>query len=50
MKTTLIGWKSFKVYYIEWKGASPYYNFFLPYILIPNNEYVSKLQFNYPQF
>jgi hypothetical protein len=35
-----IGWKSFKVYHIGWKGPSPYYNPFLPYIFIyvKNNE------------
>jgi hypothetical protein len=31
----LYGWKSFKVYYTRWKGPSPYYGPFLPYILIP---------------
>jgi hypothetical protein len=35
-----LGWKSFKVYHIGWKGPSPYYNPSLPYILIfiKNNE------------
>jgi hypothetical protein len=35
-----LGWKSFKVHHIGWKGPNPYYNPFLPYILIPikNNE------------
>ncbi len=34
------GWKSFKVYHTKRKGPSPYFNHFLPYILIPikNNE------------
>jgi hypothetical protein len=39
------GWKSFKVYHIGWKGLSPCYKFFLPYILIPikNNESKVKI-------
>jgi hypothetical protein len=34
------GWIFFKVYHTRQKGSSPYYNLFLPYILIPikNNE------------
>jgi hypothetical protein len=43
MKTTLVGWKSFKVYHIEQKGPSLYYNLFLPYILIPINNNESKI-------
>ncbi len=34
------GWKSFKVSHTKRKGPNPYFNHFLPYILIPikNNE------------
>jgi hypothetical protein len=40
LQINYMGEKPFKVYHIGWKGPSPYYSPFLPYILIPikNNE------------
>jgi hypothetical protein len=44
---TIKGWKSFKVYHTRRKGPSPYYNFFLPYILIPIKNNESKVVKNF---
>jgi hypothetical protein len=41
------GWKSFKVYHTKRKGPGPYFNHFLPYILIPIKNNESKVVKNF---